>query len=120
MIMDPGTPSPPQPGMNRIVVDIGTPTVTAGIGSIVCLRCIVVAGDPPPTIEFSNMRGSVNTLDSRLNMQGNDTLCVMVDRVVQGRYTCTARNVAGTDSETTEIIAVGKCNPFIFLLLLSV
>ena len=107
MIMDPGTPAPPQPGMGRMV-DIGTPSVTAGIGSTVCLRCVVTTGDPTPTIKFSNSRGSVNTLDSRLNMQGNDTLCVTVDRIIQGRYTCTARNIAGMVSESTEIVAVGK------------
>lgn len=113
-------PETTPPGEGEItpggMVDIGTDNATVPVGSTICIDCTVVRGDPTPTTEFSFAnRGRVNLLDSRFDLINGSHLCVTVDAVTSGDYTCTATNIAGSDSRTTRLIGLGKCLCFFSL-----
>lgn len=90
-------------------VDIGGPSpVIAAARVNICIRCIVQSGDPTPMVIFSNRRGQVNLGDNRLSLNENGSLCVKVDSAVDGMYTCTAMNIAGSDSKNIVIQVAGE------------
>ena len=90
--------------------------VTIPEGSVLVIMCDV-AGSPEPTIMWF-----VNGVETTEGAMGNNYTITDARQGDVGSYECRVMSVAGTDSLTTQVTVVGKCeeNEITIILLLDI
>ena len=81
-------------------------------GSFVQLSCIVITGDEPLTISWTfhgqDISSDLGIMTTAIGTRGSMLIISSVGHRHSGEYTCTAKNEAGSKSETALLKVNGK------------
>ena len=91
------------------VIQITTPIVVVNVGTGAILDCLATGNPMPVVTWFFNSALVLTSESSRVLQAANNSLLVS-DVLVsdEGQYLCQARNVAGTESATIQLIVHGE------------
>jgi len=90
------------------LIAYASPSVEALEGRDVTLMCVVLLGNPPPTVTWYKM-GERLTNDEHV-ANGNGQLSLSAVSVADGgEYTCVASNAGGNATQTTQLDVHGTC-----------
>ena len=81
-------------------------------GAFAQASCVVSQGDEPLQVSWSFHGGHITSdlgiITTPIGSRGSMLLITSVKHVHRGNYTCTAKNNAGTQSQTVELKVNGK------------
>ena len=96
-----------------------SPNVETLEGRDVTLMCVVLLGNPPPTITWYKMGERLTNHDDVANGNGHLSIDdVSVDD--EGEYTCVASNAGGNATQTIQLDVHGRCFFLTVLLVLLI
>ena len=92
------------------LIAYASPSVETLQGRDVTLMCVVLLGNPPPTITWYKMGERLTNHDDVAN--GNGQLALRdVGVADEGEYTCVASNAGGNATQTTHVDVHGTRKP---------
>jgi len=90
------------------VIAYSSPRVESITGRDVNLTCVVLAGNPAPTIVWTRVGVSLNSTSRVVDDGSGDLYLENVNIDDEGEYVCTAINVGGTASSSVNLDVLGS------------